>query len=105
MISVHKEEVAGLQHDASHIEVLGIDFYKEGYIITNFTIIALLIAALSMLYYKFQHDNKAAKSTISAHQKLEEDFEDYKKKSLEKQMNLRRELQTERNRIDEIRSA
>lgn len=103
-ISVHQQEIEGLQYETSHIEVLGIDFSKEGYVVMNFTIIIALVIGLSLLYYKFQHDNKVAKTKVSAFQKLEIEFEEYKKNSLEKQMKLRRELQTERNRIDEIRS-
>lgn len=103
-IKGHKEEVEGLQHETAHIQVLGIDFSKEGYIILNFTIITILLIGLALLYYKFRHDNKVAKSKVLAYEKLDIEFETYKKNSLEKQMKLRRELQTERNRIDEIRS-
>ena len=104
-INSQNEEVESLQYETAHIEVMGIDFSKEGYIIMNFTIILILLAGLALLYYKFKHDHKVAKSKVLAYQKLDAEFEDYKKSSLEKQMKLRRELQTERNRIDEIRSA
>jgi len=103
-ITGHQEEINNLKFDTSHIQVLGIDFSKESYIVMNFTIIIVLIIGLSLLYYRFKHDHKIAKSKVVAYQKLDAEFEDYKKNSLEKQMKLRRELQTERNRIDEIRS-
>lgn len=103
-IEGQKEEIDGLQHATSHIEVMGMDFSKEGYSIANFTIIIILIAGLGLLYYKYTHNHKVAKSKVLAFQKLDSEFEEYKKNSLEKQMKLRRELQTERNRIDEIRS-
>lgn len=103
-INSNQQEIEGLQHETSHINVVGIDFSKDGYIILNFTIILILIAGLAVLYYKFRHDNKVAKSKVLEFQRLDAEFEDYKKTSLEKQMKLRRELQTERNRIDEIRS-
>ncbi|MEL7001694.1 MAG: hypothetical protein AAFN93_03055 [Bacteroidota bacterium] len=104
-IEKQQAEIGGLQFDTNHIQVLGIDFSKDSYIIINFTVIVGLVIALGLLYYRFKHDHKVAKSKVAAYQKLDAEFEDYKKNSLEKQMKLRRELQTERNRIDEIRSA
>jgi hypothetical protein len=59
--------------------------------------IALIIVALSIAKYK--HD---AKHHIELHEELEEEFKTYKAKATDKELKLARELQTERNKLDEL---
>lgn len=104
-INSKDEEITGLQHDTEHIKVLGIDFSKGSYISITFFIILGLIAAIGILFQRFSNSNKVASQKTSDYEKLDKEFENYKKDSLEKQMKLRRDLQTERNKLEEIRNS
>ncbi|MEM7108850.1 MAG: hypothetical protein AAF519_11540 [Bacteroidota bacterium] len=97
-------EIASLQHDTTHISVLGIDLFKEAYIAISFSIIGMLIIGLIFLFSRFKNSQIVAKQKVGEWKRLSEEYEELKKDSLEKQMKLRRELQTHINRLNEIRS-
>lgn len=92
------------EYAGTHIEVLGIDFSKEGYKMFNLILISLLILTMAVLIYKFKDNNKIARKKSNDYNRLESEFEEYKRNALEKQMKLRRDLQTAQNRLEEIRS-
>ncbi len=99
------EEISELEYSASHISVLGIGMFKEAYLAISFTLVALLIAALVFLYGRSKTSIATARKKVQEYAKLNADYEEYKKDSLEKQMKLRRELQTQINKLEEIRSS
>ena len=104
-IQTQKATIDEKEFDTQHISVLGMDMSKESYKLFNMVTILALLFLLGVLFYQFRSSQKIAVSKKKDFDKLSEDFEEYKRNALEKQMKLRRELQTERNRIDEIRSA
>jgi phosphoglycerate-specific signal transduction histidine kinase len=80
------------------ISFLGIQLKKSTYTIIVWSIILLLIIAL--LYFIYQYKNSysvtsEAKSNLS---EAEEELAIYKKKSLEREQKLRRQLQDEINK-------
>ena len=93
-----------MEYETSHIDVLGVPLSKTSYKIINFVIIIVLILGSGFLFLNLQERGRTAKVKIKAFETLESNFEEYKKATLEKQMKLRRELQTERNRLEQIRS-
>jgi predicted nucleic acid-binding Zn-ribbon protein len=92
------------EFDTEHINVLGMDMGKESYKLFNTIAIVFLLVLVGVLFYQFKHSRNFANAKRKDYEKLSVDFEEYKRNALEKQMKLRRELQTERNKIDEIRS-
>ena len=104
-INAKDEEIAQLEYEASHISVLGIGMFKEAYLAISFTLVALLVAALVFLYGRSKTSILTARKKMQEFSKLNAEYEDYKKDSLEKQMKLRRELQTQINKLEEIRSS
>ncbi len=104
-ISTQKATIDEKEFDTQHISVLGMDMGKETYKLFNTVTIIALLFLLGVLFYQFKSSQKIAVSKKKDYDKLSEEFEEYKRNALEKQMKLRRELQTERNRIDDIRSA
>lgn len=59
--------------------------------------IALIIVVLTTSKYKYD-----ARHHIELHEELEEEYKTYKAKATEKELRLARELQTERNKLDEL---
>ena len=104
-INAKDEEISQLEYEASHISVLGIGMFKEAYLAISFTLVALLVAALVFLYGRSKTSILTARKKMQEFSKLNAEYEDYKKDSLEKQMKLRRELQTQINKLEEIRSS
>jgi hypothetical protein len=89
-------------HASTHITVLGIDFDK-GFFAGMIGII-LLIAALAIagIIYtmKVMRKNLTEKEELA--NSISTEYEEYKRKAMEKQTKLSRELQNERNRLQEL---
>ncbi len=88
-----------LEYESTHLSILGLSFSKTLFVTGVFFVflgMLLLIGGLLGKLRLISSDAKEARDLLnfSVHE-----LEEYKKKSLEKQAKLSRELQTERNRI------
>lgn len=80
------------------ISLFGIPLSKSGYNILVWSIIIGLLAGLLFFIYKFKSSNIGTVAAKNDLQELEEEFATHKKKSLEKEQKLRRQLQDEINK-------
>lgn len=97
-ITTLSENLATTQAEKNSISLLGIAMSKSGYSILVWGIIGVLLAALLFFVFKFKTSNLdtvAAKRNLT---ELEEEFSIHKKKSLENEQKLRRQLQDEINK-------
>jgi hypothetical protein len=87
---------------STHINVLGIDFDKGFFAgMVGFIILALgLTIAVIMYTLKMNRKNLKEKADLAA--AISNEYEDYKRKAMEKQTKLSRELQNERNKLQEL---
>jgi len=97
------KELSAHQHATTHINVLGIDVLKETFLYVFWGIISFLVLALLIIGYRFKENNRVTSTTRKENNSLKEEMEEFKKRSLEKEQKLRRELQTERNTVEELR--
>lgn len=97
--------VAEMEHDSSHISVLGIDFLKSVFISTVGIIILGLIVLLGLLVARVKWVQSSMREKIENADALSHEFEEYKRNALDKQMKLSRELQDERNKLHDLRSS
>ncbi|MGB3181107.1 MAG: hypothetical protein WBB45_06935 [Cyclobacteriaceae bacterium] len=101
-ITSQDEAVKASEYDTRHINVFGIDMEKGSYITTNLVIIFILVVILLFFYYKFKESRKVATQKKSEYSTLEEDFNVFKQNARDKEIKLKRELQTELNRNEEL---
>lgn len=101
-LAAQQEAVEASDYDTKHINVAGIDLEKGTYITTNLVIIVVLVVILLFFFYKFKESRKVAVQKKSEYGTLENEFNDYKQKAREKEIKLKRELQTEMNRNEEL---
>jgi hypothetical protein len=90
-------------HDSTHINVLGINFAKSVFITTVGVIFGGLILVVLLMSGRLKLIQSSLKERADAFNSLSTEFEEYKRKAMEKQTKLSRELQTERNRLSENR--
>ncbi len=77
------------------ISLFGILLTKSNYSILLFTIIFILIAGLVTFIYKFKNSNVITSEAKSNLEEVENEFNLFRKKSLEREQKLRRQLQDE----------
>ena len=80
------------------ISFIGIPLDKGTYNTIVWGIIFTLLAGLAFFIYRFNNSNVVTKETKSLLSDTEEEFEQYKRKSIEKEQKLRRQLQDEINK-------
>jgi len=92
------ENLTVTQTEKNSISLLGITMSKSGYSILVWGIIGVLLAALLLFVYKFKTSNVDTVEAKNNLTELEEEFATHKKKSLEGEQKLRRQLQDEINK-------
>ncbi len=80
---------------ADSIGLFGIPLAKATYSLLLFTLILILIAALALFIYKFKNSSVITTEAKSNLEEVENEFHLFRKKSLEREQKLRRELQDE----------
>ena len=95
--------VAESQYLIDHIYVLGIPINKTVYMYLNFFIIIGLALFIGAGYKNYKSSIHTARAKTDECQHAIDESEDYRKKAKEKEMKLRRELQTYINKNEELK--
>lgn len=103
-VATARESEEAALYNGEHIAFLGIDFGKTTFTILFVAITVILLIVIAIGFFRLKERATTANKKIVAYDKLHDEYEEYKKNALEKQMKLRRELQTERNKLAENRS-
>ena len=115
-LTTENKNVSGLKADAaskaqtlseSHaksdeISLLGIMLSKTTYNLVMFGLVIGLIIALIVVIISTEKYRLEAKHRIALYEEIEDEFKSFKAKAHEKELKLARELQTERNKLNEL---
>ena len=93
---------AEIVYDSNHISLLGIGFEKATFVGLMSVIITGLLLLLGMLTGKLRLVTSSVREKMELLSATHAEFDDYKRKALDRQTKLSRELQTERNRLMEL---
>ncbi|WP_316746173.1 hypothetical protein [Pedobacter gandavensis] len=102
-ISGSENALASSTAKLDEISFLGISFTKGKYNMMVWSLILVLAAALAIVILrsaKFMHE---AKYRSSLYEEIAQEYQNYKTKANDKEKKLARELQDERNKLDELR--
>ena len=103
-IKQKEESVAEITHDSTHINVFGIDVNKAAFISFVVILFGGLLFLLLLVSGRLKLMYSTLREKIESLKTVNKEFEDFKHKALEKQIKLSRELQNERNKLQELRS-
>lgn len=99
----HQASVEELVYDSKHISVAGVPLGKNLFLIVVAIVVAGLIILATTLVGRMKLINSEMKEKALVTHSLTLEFEDYKRKALDRQTKLSRELQNERNKLMEMR--
>jgi peptidoglycan hydrolase CwlO-like protein len=114
----HQNEIAGLKKQVTgtetslatsnaklnEINFLGIGFTKSNYNIFVWGLIAVLAVGLTIVILRSARNVQEAKYRITLYEEINQEYQNYKVKANEKEKKLARELQDERNKLEELKS-
>ncbi len=95
------ETINSLEKEKSSVSFLGMQMNKGAYKGLVWTIIAGLLGTLLFFIYRFRNSNLVTVETRKNLEELQEEFEAYKKRALEREQKVRRELQNVLNKRGE----
>nr|WP_294794560.1 hypothetical protein [uncultured Mucilaginibacter sp.] len=104
-VSELKSDVSASQTELSNadsVDFFGISFSKNGYSTMMWSLVAVLGGLAAIVIFRSGSARSEASYRTKLYTELEEEFKTYKAKANEKEKKLARELQTERNKVDEL---
>lgn len=102
-MQAQQSSIQDVIYDSTHISVLGIPFTKGFFILFVVAIVGALSVGLSVSFARVKIANGLMKEKTLIADSISHELEDFKKKAMEKQTKLSRELQNERNKWMEAR--
>lgn len=102
-----KERASATQivYDSNHISVLGIHFTKSIFIILVVALLSLLFFIGSGMVASIKLLQSTAKEKMVIADLVTKELDEFKKKAMEKQIKLARELQNERNKVADLKQS
>ncbi len=88
--------------NVANIEVFGGSMDKNAFSTLMFIIVVVLIAVAVILLMMFLRSNAVTQENKKKFSDLDNEYNDFKQRSMDRETKLRRELQTERNKLDEL---
>jgi preprotein translocase subunit SecF len=101
-LAEQKASVEGITFDSEHISVLGVHFGKGMFLLITLVVVAALVTIIVGVTARLKMLQASVKDKAQVADSLTHEFEEYKRKALERQTKLSRELQNERNKLVEL---
>ncbi len=95
---------ADVTYDSTHITLLGVDFRKGSFLTFLTFLFAGFVVAIGVIAGKMRLMRATMKEKIVIADIITHEYEEFKRRALEKQTKLSRELQNERNKLEELKA-
>jgi len=93
-----KNTLASTNEEKDSMSLFGIQMSKAGYNVLMWSIIGGLLAFLLFFIYKFNNSNAITRNAKKTLSETEEEFEEHRKRALEREQKVMRRLQDELNK-------
>ncbi|MBF9254593.1 hypothetical protein I2I11_14910 [Pontibacter sp. 172403-2] len=97
-----EQEVQKSASAIANISVLGLDMPKQLYVLLSAIIILALLVLLAVIMAIYRRSKQVTDAKQRAADEMEQELNECKKTYREKELKLKRELQTEMNRVEEL---
>lgn len=102
-VSERDSSLAAQEHKIDHMSFLGLSLTKAAYITLTWSFIIVLLIIAFVLYYRFNAANRITTAKKKDYDTLATEYEAHKQKCRETETKLKRELQTEINKVVELK--
>lgn len=101
--NAQKDAAVQQSEDAvNNLSVLGLQVHKQVYVIINTAIIALLLVVLGIVYTQYKSSKRVTDVKKKEFDDVDREFAEFKKSAREREIKIKRELQTEMNLVAEL---
>lgn len=99
-----RDSASQILFDSTHISIVGVDFSKKVFLTATAVVIAIVGLLISFIIANMKLMRSNMKEKIVIADLILNEYEEFKRKTLEKQTKLSRELQNERNKLEELKT-
>ncbi len=93
-----KNDLATVNETKDHINLLGMPVSKSTFKTSLWSLVGALLIALALFIYRFKNSNDITKKTLEKFTDLEQEYNTYRTRALEREQVLNRKLQDEINK-------
>ena len=98
-----QDSMKEVEHASTHITTMGIDFKKSVFATMIGIILIALLAFIGLIIARLKMLHKSYREKADTVEEISNEYEDFKRKAMDKQTKLSRELQDERNKLQSMR--
>ncbi|WP_153042745.1 hypothetical protein [Rufibacter ruber] len=98
-----EQQLRQIDHDISHLSVLGLDMDKQLYVVVSIAIILGLGALAAVFAFMYKNSNSVTQEKIRAYEEIDQELKDHKAAAREREVKLKREMQSEANKVEELK--
>jgi hypothetical protein len=95
-------EVQKNAHEVATLSVLGLDINKQTYVLLSWGIIFSLLIVMCVFMFLYQNSKKVTDEKRKAFDLIDQEYKEHKQSARERELKIKRELQTEMNRVEEL---
>lgn len=89
-------------HDIASISFLGLDMNKQTFAILSWAIIFILLIGLGIVFFLYKNSKTVTDEKVKAYQDIDQEFKTHKQNARDRELKIKRELQTELNRVEDL---
>lgn len=89
-------------YDIANISVLGMDMQKQTFVILSWGVIVILLIILGVIMFLYKNSKQVTDEKRKAFEEIDQEYKEYKQNARERELKVKRELQTEMNRVEEL---
>ncbi|QMU27224.1 hypothetical protein [Adhaeribacter radiodurans] len=97
-----EQQIQQNAHDVASLSVFGLDMNKQVYVILSWIVILGLLMATLVFSYLYKKSKVTTDEKIKAFEEVSQEFTVHKQSARERELKIKRDLQTESNRVAEL---
>jgi uncharacterized protein HemX len=86
----------------SSLSVFGLDINKQLYVILSWVVILALGILAGVFVFLYKKSKVVTDQKIQAYDEISQEYKEYKQNAREREIRIKRELQTEANKVEEL---
>ena len=98
-----EQQIQKTSHEISSLSVFGLDMNKQVYVILSWLVILALAIVSGVFAYLYKKSKVTTDQKINAFEEISKEFKEHKQNAREREIKIKRELQTESNKVEELK--
>lgn len=97
-----QQAIEQTSHDVASLSVFGLDMNKQVYVILSWVIILGLGILAGIFVFLYKKSKVVTDEKVHAFDQISQEYKEYKQNAREREIKIKRELQTEANKVEEL---